>query len=372
MKRSQIILLSLLLVLSALIYIPIVNNKKSYEKQKKTVSKTVDVPTRKVTNKMHRITLNSYGQVSPMTELIVSFEVQGRLKIGDKRLKPGVAFRKDALLYKIDPKETSLSIQSRKMALVGVINQSMPEIILDFPEQKQKWDDFIKKVVGDPTMPALPKKMSNKEFRFWSSRNMLSEYYSIASLEERLSKYFFRAPFSGTVTEVYAEPGSIVNPGSQIAKIARTGEFELKVPVSLGDLDSYKTQKKAQFTDPKGVLIATGKITRVSDVINQRTQSADVYYSIKAVEGKRIYNGLYLNVSIDHEAEEYSVVLPRTAVTDGKVLVLEGSKLSYADVLQISRKPDSVYVTGLKNGQEVVLEQFGAPSDDITYKSVER
>jgi len=370
MKRSQIILFGIFLVLSGLIYIPIITNQKSYKKKEKKENKVVDVSTGIVENKMHNIPLHSYGQVSPNTELIVSFEVQGKLVQGDKRLKPGESFSKGQLLYKIDAKETLLTIKSRKMALAGIINQNMPDIILDFPNAQEKWENFIRKLVKDELIPELPKKMTNKEFSFWSTRNVLSEYYNIASLEERALKYFYKAPFSGTVTEVYAEPGSIVNPGVQIAKIARTGEYELKVPVSLKDLDKYKEQKVARFTDPNGKVIATGSIIRISDVINQRTQSADVYYSVKPNEGERVYNGMYLNVELDYTSNEELAVLPRPAVNDGKVLVLEGTKLLFVDVKERSRKPDSVYVSGLKNGQEVVLEQMGAPNDEITYKSV--
>ena len=372
MKRSQIVLLSLLLVISGLIYIPIVMNKKSYDKQEKKESKIVNVPTREVKNEMHRIAMNSYGQIAPITELMVSFEVQGKLISGDKRLKPGTSFRKGEILYKIDFEEYSTSLVARKMALVGIISQSLPDFSLDFPERKNDWDSFLADIGRSAAMPNLPDLKTQKEQLFWASRNVLSEYYNIVSQEHRLKKYFYAAPFSGTVTEVYAEPGSIVNPGVQVAKIARTGEYELKVPVSLDALAAYKAEKEAQFTDPQGNLIATGKIIRVSDVVNQRTQSADVYYSVKAVEGQQIYNGLYLNVSIAHQKETPSVVLPRTAVTDGKVFALEGSKLVPYEILQVSEKPDSVYVQGLKDGQAVVMEQIGSPSDEITYKSVKQ
>jgi len=371
MKRSQIVLLGIFLFISGVMYIPIIMNAKEYEKQTKKENKTVNVPTAVVTNQLHKTPMSSYGQVLPNTELLISFEVQGSLIQGDKRLKPGVSFRKGQLLYKLDATETLLSIKSRKMALAGVINQNLPDIALDFPGQEKKWEEFIYRMVSEAVLPSPPAEMSNKEFSFWSSRNVLTEYYSIASLEERVKKYYYYAPFSGTVTEVYSEPGSIVNPGVQIAKIARTGEFELKVPVSLDNLDKYKEQKSARFKDPNDTLIATGSIIRISNVVNQQTQSADVYYSVKAEEGKRIYNGLYLNVEIDYISDEKTVALPRRAVNGGKVLVLKGDKLLYVDVDQISRKPDTVYVTGIRDGQRVVTEQVGAPNKDMIYKTVE-
>ena len=372
MKRSQIILLSVALVLSALIYIPVILNKKDYTKTVKTESKTVFVPIRDVENKKHLITLNSYGQVAPNTELMISFEVQGKLIEGSKRLKPGVSFRKGEVLYRIDGKELEYTIVARKMGLASIITQSLPDLILDFPQEKKKWEDFLMSLTRETRMPDFPKLNSRKEQQFWTTRNVPTEYFTIISQEARAEKYTYIAPFSGTVTEVYAEPGSIVNPGVQVAKVARTGEFELKVPVALDDLEEYKAQKTARFTDSEGNLLATGSIIRISDVVNQRTQSADIYYSVKPVENRSVYNGLYMNVTLDYEAEKLSMLLPRTAVKDGQVLILENDKLVYQDVIQIGKKPDSLYVTGLSNGQNVLLEQIGAPSDKVTYKPIER
>jgi multidrug efflux pump subunit AcrA (membrane-fusion protein) len=372
MKRSQIILFGVLLVLSALIYIPVILNKKDYEKTVKKESKTIYVPVTKVQQKAHTMQLTSYGQVSPVTELLVSFEVQGKLIQGDFRLKPGVSFRKGQLLYKIDNEEFLISIMSRKTALIGLITQSMPDFSLDFQSERKKWENFLSAITVTAPLPELPRFSSERERMFWTTRNALTEYYSILSQEKRVAKYYYNAPFSGSVTEVYAEPGAIVNPGVQIAKIAQTGELEIKVPVPLEDLDHYRNEKMARFTDPKGKTVATGKIVRISDVINQRTQSADVYYAVTPIEGHRVYNGLYLNVELDVATEKTSTILPRTAVKDNKVMILEKGKLVALEVLQIGSKPDSVYVSGLKDDQVVVLEQVGKVSDKFNYEPVFR
>jgi len=372
MKRSQIVLFAVFLALSALIYIPVIMNKKDYEKKVKSEVKTKSVPTQIVQNKKHILTLTSYGQVSPVTELLVSFEVQGKLLQGEKRLKPGVSFGRGELLYSIDGQEFMFSIMSRKTALIGMITQSMPDFSLDFPQQKQKWEDFMLSIKINQVLPELPRFRTEKERLFWTTRNILTEYYNILSLEKRASKYTYRAPFSGTVIEVYAEPGSIVNPGVQIAKIARTGEFELKVPVAMEVLHHYKNKKTAQFTNSDGEVIATGRIVRISDVINQRTQSTDVYYSVKATGDEQIYNGLYLNVVLDVKEETDAMLLPRTALTDGEVAILEKGKIQFREVTKLGEKTDSVYVSGLKDGQTVVLEQIGTVSEEVTYESIEQ
>lgn len=370
MKRSQIILFAVAILLFGAMYTKVAMNKKTYKKEIKEEAQVVFVPVREVKNTPHDVTLSAYGQVSPVTELAVSFEVQGKLLQGRKRLKPGVKFSKGEILYSIDQEEMIYAIAAQKMTFKSVVAQSLPDIVLDFPSEQQKWKDFLDNIQVGLVMPELPQFSSKKERLFWTTRNMLTQYYNIISQEKRMAKYTYIAPFSGTVVEVYAEPGSIINPGVQVAKIARTGEFEIKVPVSIQDVENCKKQATATFTDSEGNEIATGKIIRISDVVNQRTQSVDVYYSVKPVNGSLIYNGLYMNVDINVKTEQHTMSLPRTALNGKSVYVLKGTQLIPAEVHVAARQGDSIYVTQLTNGQKVVTDQVGSPSKDITYKEL--
>jgi len=377
MKRSQIVLFAIFLVISGLIYIPIAMNKKSYKKDIKEEAKTIFVPINMVKNQSHVITLNAYGQISPVTELMVSFEIQGKLVKGKNRLKPGSHFNEGEVLYMIDGEEMFYTLAARKTAFAAMIASNLPDYLIDFPSEslKLKWIGFLNSVRSDRPLSEFPAMSSDKESLFWTARGIKTEYYSLLSMENRYEKYTYRAPFSGTVVEIYSEPGSIVNPGTQIAKIAKTGEFELKVPVSIDDLDSYKKSNSARFivrNDKEDKEIANGKIIRISDVVNQRTQSVDVYYSVVPVNGNKVYNGMFLNATIDQQEEKNAVILPVTAVADGKVYTLEGTRLVAKDVFPIGEKSDSVYVTGLTNGTKVVLEQVGTPASGVTYKGIQR
>lgn len=348
------------------------SNKKEVPKSTKEESKTMYVPTRTVVNKQHRVQLISYGQISPNTELMISFEVQGKLMKGDKTLKAGSKFSQGQILYSIDNSEAFYSLSARKSSLSNLIINILPDIELDFPSEKKKWQKFLNDLSPDRLLPKLPVMSSGKEQMFLVSRSVIPEYYNLKSQEIRLQKYMYLAPFHGTVIEVYSEPGSIINPGVQIAKIAQTGNYEVKVPISMEDLELYKEKSTAEFTDPKGKVIAAGKILRVSDVVNQQTQSADVYYSIKPVKGEKVYNGMYVNVSIDRQVTKETFVLPRTAFKEGLVRILLDSNIVTAPVTIVGTKPDSIFVTGLKDGQLVLLEQIQTSDTTVVYKGVDR
>lgn len=372
MKRSQIVLMLVFLVLTGVIYIALSNNKKEYSKTIKEEQSVIYVPVRKVKNQLTKMTLISYGQITSNSEIIVSFEVQGKLEQGFATMKPGSNFRKGQILYKVNNEEAFYALSARKSSLSNLLLNALPDIELDYPTEKSKWLQFIDDLTPSKIMPELPIFKNKKEHMFMTSRNIITEYYNLKSQESRMEKYLYIAPFSGTIITTYAEPGSIANPGGQIAKIAKTGEFEVKVPISMTDLDIYKNMSNADFQDASGKNIADGKIIRISNVINQQTQSADVYYSIKPREGKKIYNGMFVNVSINKEATKETMTLPRASVKNNKVRFLEKNTLQYIDVLINGAKPDSVFVTGLTDGQLILLEQVEEVDSKVKYEGITR
>ena len=372
MKQSQIILFAVFLVISGLIYVGLSRNKKEEEKTMKSEKKMTYVAVSSVNNQTRTSNMTSYGQVTPNVELMIAFEVQGKLEKGNVTMKPGVNFSKGQLLYTLDRTEATYSINARISVLSNLLINALPDIELDFPKERSKWIKFYNDLDPLKRLPDFPRFTTDKEQRFISSRNIVSEYYTLKSQEVRLDKYMYFAPFSGTVISVYSEPGSIINPGAQIAKVAQTGGLEIKVPIAIESLNLYKEKSSATFTNAKGEKVATGKIVRISDVINQQTQAADVYYSLTPLNGTRLYNGMFLNAMIERKVTTNVMTLPVTAVKDGMVQQLTGGKLSSKSVTILESKPDSVFVSGLTNGQLIVLDHIEAIEKGMTYKGVKR
>jgi len=372
MKKNQIILLSLFLVITALIYWRVISNKKAPVKEGKEAQTTQYVPFTVVKNTERTLKISSYGQIAPYTELEVSFEVQGKLEKGETTLKPGAKFSFNQLLYKVNSEEVFYTLSSRKAQLSNLIIAILPDIELDFSSEKNKWNNFLNDISPSRTLPDFPKFNSNKEKMFITAKGILTDYLSIKSQEARMSKYLFLAPFDGTVTEIYSEPGATVNPGVRIAKIAKTGDMEVKVPIALSQLRDFKKLGKARFIDAQGIEIGTGTISRISEIINQKTQSVDVYYSIKASNGEQLFSGQFVTVEINQSNSISSFTIPRMALNEETVTILNGSKLEFRSVSIVGSKPDSLFVTGLKDGEKVVLEVVEPSKQIKKYLGVKR
>ena len=372
MKRNQLVLIGLFVLISALMFFRITSKATKPVAEKKEAQTIQYVPVSEVKNRMRSMQLISYGQITPNTELDISFEVQGKLEKGDLQLKPGVKFKMNQMLYKVNEEEAFYTLSSRKTQLSNLIIGAMPDIEMDFPSEKAKWLGFLDQLGPERRLPELPLIRNNREKMFINSKGILSEYYTIRSQEARMEKYYYLAPFNGTVLDVYSEPGSIVNPGGRIARIARTGEMEVKVPISLAAVKKFREQGTAEFTDATGEVIGHGKIIRISDVINQKTQSVDVYYSVSAEKEATVFNGMYVNVAIDEKAAQESYAIPRAAVKDNKVSLLMGGKLVQREVVVVGNKPDTLFVSGLKNGEMLVLEQQERSAEVKVYKGIKR
>ena len=372
MKKSQIILFTVSLILTGIIYAIVIGNKKTESKEEKGEETLKYIPVQVIKNETRTLKTNSYGQITPYTELDIAFEIQGKLEKGSHSLKPGAKFNFNDLLYKVDSEEMYFTLSARKAQLSNLLINILADIELDYPEEFDKWNAFIENINPLSFLPEFPTMNSEKEKMFFTSRGVLAEYLNIKGLEARMSKYLFLAPFNGYVVDVYAEPGSIINPGGRIARIANLDNMEVKLPISLELYEKFKDKGAVKFLNSDNQPIGTGSIIRTANSINQSTQSIDVYYSIKPDKGVTLLSNKYVTDEIDNLISELMCVVPSIAVKENEVYLLKNTQLHKKRINIIGSKQDSLYINGL-NDQDTMLLEFKIPNEKIKkYIGIER
>jgi len=364
MKLNSIIILAVVLSLLALLHF-CTGSKPETKKDAKKSSDLVYVPVMEVENKMRTFYLESYGQLSAGQTLDIAFEVSGRLIEGDIRLRPGVRFSKGQLLYSVDSEEAKFAVRARKSAYITLLAQVMPDIKLDFLEEFTIWDTYLSDIDIDNPLPQLPLAKSKKLALLLNQRNIIAEYNNIKSQELRLQKHKYYAPFAGTVTDVFLEPGSIVNPGVRIASSLRTGDYELKIPIRMEELSMYQKNSKVDVFDTYGKQVGVARLTRVSDVVNRMTQSLDAYFSIIPISGAMLYNGMYVNIKLNKETFSEVVALPYLAVKDNQVRVIRDSSIIKVPIQIMASFPDTLLVKGLDNKAQVLINSSEFIADSL-------
>lgn len=290
------------------------------------------------------IIIEGSGRISTSQKVDISAEVQGLLIQSGKTIKPGVSFRRGEMLYSIRNNDARLSLQARKSSFMNLIANALPDLKLDYSNNYENWKNFFESIDVDKVLPNLPETKSQKEKTFISLKNIFTEYFNIKADEERLWKYAIVAPFDGSITDVFVEPGSVVNPGTRIATLIRTGDLEVEIPVDARNITNIKVGMPVNLTASSGNKTYEGKVIRIGEFVNATTQSIPVYVSIIKKKDDVLFNGMYLNAEINCGLMENTVKIPRRALPDeSHYYVMKKVKDTMKVKYKIFLKRDSVF-----------------------------
>ena len=193
--------------------------------------------------------------------------------------------------------------------------------------------------------------------------------------QENLNRTNVRAPYDGMIIEKILDVGQVVNTQSILAKIAALDLTQIRLPLSLHDLQ-YLTMPSGNESmdipvelsaDMGGVtntwngriVRSEGTIDPVSRVINVVAQVVDPY-NLKNTHSLPLRIGTYVTAKITGKDAGSLFVLPRHAVTQGStVWVLnEDNKIYPRDVTIERSDQEFVYISeGFKSGGNSVLRQ---------------
>lgn len=338
-----------------------------YRTQEKQIEKT-KVNIQKVVLKTVPLIIKGEGRVNSAQTIKVTSGVQGKI-IGGNSLKMGSNFRKGQLLYTIDNSEYKLTIKSRKSSFITLLAGILTDLKVDYSSRFKVWSNFYQAIDPENKLPAIPVFSSSQEKTFIASKGILAEYYNIKSMEERLKKYNYYAPFTGSVVMSYAEKGTIVNPGSPIVDIIQNGQLELEVPLTVEASKTIKKGMKVDLIDKNSGEKYLGSVTRIGDFVNANTQSIPVY--IKVNGNGKLYNGMYLNASF--EVGEVSEVFsfPKKALIDNQyIFTVQDSMLFKKKVGVVHEEYDLVYLKGLASGTKVAIDPVKEGKDSLKIEPV--
>lgn len=338
----------------------------------KPVDETISTPATKELKKVNvqevvlqtlPISLKGEGRVASLSKIKVTSEVQGQI-VGGIDLKMGQSFKQGQLLYQIDNKEYSLGLKARKSSFITMLAGVLADIKQDFPEQYSTWRAFYNSVSPEDALPTIPTSQSSKEKTFVATKGISAEYYNIKSMEEKLRKYAFYAPFNGSVLATYADKGAVVNPGSVIIEVIQNGNLEIEVPLSTEAAKVIKEGSLVSLTDKATGKKYAGKVQRKGSFVNASTQSIPVYVQINT--GTDLYNGMYLTAEFAAGEVKDVVVFPKRALVDGTYIYeVKDSLLLKKQISLVHQEDNQVYIKGITAGDLIVTEPLLQVKDSM-------
>uniref|UniRef100_UPI004047846C efflux RND transporter periplasmic adaptor subunit n=1 Tax=Mariniflexile sp. TaxID=1979402 RepID=UPI004047846C len=310
------------------------------------VTKTVFIDT--VKNGEVQIKIPANGSLVAKRRVEIYSEVQGIFKSGNVPFKPGQKYSLGQSLIRMDASEYYASVQSSKSNLYNAIAAIMPDLRLDFPEVYQKWQNYLNTFDLNKTTPKLPEMASEKENYFITGRGIVSSYYNLKNLEQRLSKYVITAPFSGILTEALVTEGTLIRNGQKLGEFIDLSEYEMEVNVSKSYANLLKVGETVALTNLNKTETYQGKISRVNGSVDQTTQTITAYIDVK---DPNLKEGIYLEATINGNTVEDAIEVDRNLLLeDQQVFVIKDGLLDTMPVTPVYFSETKVILKGLPDG----------------------
>ncbi len=303
--------------------------------------------------------VSAFGRLASVAEVDIVAEASGKIEAGKITLKKGSGFSKGDVLFVVYPDEALLSLKARKSQYQNTLARILPDLAIDFPENEEGFHNFFSSISIEKHLPPLPQVDNDKLKIFLASRNVISEYYNIQRDELQLSRHTVKAPFNGTYKEVYMELGAYTNTGGRVARIIRTDELELEVPLPRSEAVWINIGDPVSVTSENGSFSWDGHVIRKSKFVDENTQSQEIYIRISNNHQQPLMAGEYLVATFPVRPIKSVMEIPRNSVfNSNEIFLVREGRLSKKEINVIKVNERTLIFNGLQEGDTVVVQQL--------------
>ncbi|QRM89313.1 HlyD family efflux transporter periplasmic adaptor subunit [Lacinutrix sp. WUR7] len=368
MRKIILSIIGVLLIIGSFLFAKkLIADKNKPKPVKAKIVKTIFTDT--VQNSTIPIVIAANGSLEAKRRLEIYAEVQGIFKPGSKLFKPGQEYRAGQTLIKIDAAEYYASVQSSKSNLYNSIAAIMPDLRLDFPDIFDKWQNYLTSFDLDKTTPKLPQMTSDKENYFITGRSIVSNYYNVKNLEQRLAKYYISAPFSGILTEALVTEGTLVRSGQKLGEFIDPSVYEMEVAISKTYANLLKVGEDVALNNLDKTETYSGKVSRVNGSIDATTQTITAYIEVKH---ENLKEGMYLEANLNAKQESDAIEIDRNLLLESQqIFVVKDSLLDVIDVKPVYFSDTKVVLKEVPNGTIILKKSVPGAYTGMLVKAFE-
>ncbi len=361
--RRLLVVLGVFVLIGGVLFSQFLAAQKEAPPRKTETAIIKSVDTFHIVNQSIPTSLEIQGELVAFDKIDIFSEVSGTLLSSSRPFKEGTFFPKGSVLIKVDDMEAKLNLQSQKSTLMNAITQMMPDLKIDYEESFGHWNDYLEQLDPEKKIQPLPQAANQQEKFFVASRNIYSQYYSIRSAEERLSKYVIKAPFGGVITESMINPGTLVRNGQRLGALMNTNNYELEATVALRDLKYLEVGNKVQLTSDDIAGNWTGRIKRINNMLDPGTQTVKIFVS---VSGKQLREGMYLKGDVKASRIENASSIPKSLlVNQNAVFLVRDTALQLLPVEVVKLTRDNAIVRGINNNAALLKDKIPGSFDGM-------
>ncbi|WP_343767128.1 efflux RND transporter periplasmic adaptor subunit [Gangjinia marincola] len=355
MKKYSTVLIGIIVLGLGFLFFFLLN-KNNETASKELVQRDIKqiVETKKITLKNIPYTVEATGTLTAKQQIELYSEVQGVLHNSRKSFKVGTTFKKGETILSINSEEHLAQVQSNRSNLINQIAAMMPDMEIDYPNDYQKWQNYLQNFDVKSRLKPLPEATSEQEKLFVTGKNVYQTYYTVKNLEARLSKYYISAPFNGEITETLVNAGALVRSGQKLGEFIDGSVFELELKVPATEKEYFTQGSIVELSTINNQQSYTAKISRLSSKIDRETQTILV---IIELSGTDFQDGQYLKANIKGSLIKDAVEIPSKLLkNNNQVFIVEDDKLVLQTIHIVDYNDDTLLVKGLTNNMVLVTE----------------
>lgn len=324
---------------SILLLLPLLVGCQSGKKsQKERISAPIPVEVLYVEQKEGAVVDNYVGELVASESVLISARHIGTL---DKiHVSQGEVVKKGDVLCEIDSRNTKSSYEISQATL------------------RQAEDGYarVKKVHQSGTVADV--KLVEIETAVAKARAMAQ------ASAEALEECSVKAPFSGTISNVYVEQGVDVSLGTALFKLVDISTIEVKIPVPEAEIGKLKIGQEARIDVPAlGLKDLKAKISTKGIVASSLSHTYECLLKVVSPL-KDMMPGMMCKVYISNPNESASIVIPASAVETGTdsryVWTVEDGKVFKTEITVGGYSGKGVVVTSGLNVGDAVITQGAA------------
>jgi multidrug efflux pump subunit AcrA (membrane-fusion protein) len=283
--------------------------------------------------------------------------VSGILENSNKAFLEGIQFSAGETLLAINKDKFESEVFSKRSSFMNKIANILPDLKYDYPDSYSVWEQYLKNFDVEKFISPIPEPFNEKEKYYLAGKSVYTDYYNLKSQEEQLRKYTISAPFNGEVIESNIKPGTLVMSGQKLGEFVNANVFDLVVGVDLNNLHGIEAGNNVKLYSNATGQKWTGKLRRISNKIDDKTQMVNVYIS---VSGKGLKESMFLNADISLSHHVLGIEIPRKLLADSEhVFIVDDNKVHLQEISVIQRKENTVIIEGLPNGSLLALKTSG-------------
>lgn len=318
-----------------------------------------------------RAKINSQGTIRPEHEIIITSEVSGKVEWISTKFLDGAGFSIGDTLMKIEKRDYELALISRESSLFQA------RLALEREEAEANLANIEWKRVGKGDASSL----TLREPQLAQARAVLAAAEAAYEQSKRnLKRTEVIAPFDGRVRKKMVDIGANLVPGSRIADIYNTINYEVRLPVADKDIPflgiSLDGTTLLESSRPSVLLTtsyggdtfqANGYIVRSESQIDPKTRMISVIATIPMNKmNKKLKVGMFVNAEIDGLSFKNITVVPRSAVKNDMIWVVEKNYLRKKSVEVIRYEDDLAFIAdGLNKNDRVLVTRLDSYVDGM-------